>query len=84
VTQFQGQIVAITGAGSGIGRAIAINLASRGAQLALSDYNEAALAETTALLPQGTRVECTVLDVSSREQVFAYAEKVIGDFGRAD
>jgi NAD(P)-dependent dehydrogenase (short-subunit alcohol dehydrogenase family) len=84
VSQFQGQVVAITGAGSGIGRALAINLASRGAQLALADYNEAALAETAALLPQGTRVECTVVDVSSRDQVFAFADKVISDFGRAD
>ncbi len=84
MTQFRGQVVAITGAGSGIGRALAQNLAVRGAQLALSDYNEAALAETAALLPQGTRAECSVLDVSSREQVFAFADKVIGDFGRAD
>ena len=84
MTQFREQVVTITGAGSGIGRALAQNFAARGAQLALSDYNAAALAETAALLPQGTRAECTVLDVSSREQVFAFADKVVGDFGRAD
>jgi NAD(P)-dependent dehydrogenase (short-subunit alcohol dehydrogenase family) len=84
VTQFQGKVVAITGAGSGIGRALAQNLAARGAQLALSDYNEAALGATAALLPKDARAVCTVLDVSSREQMFAFADKVISDFGRAD
>lgn len=84
MTQFRGLVVAITGAGSGIGRALAQNLASRGARLALADYNEAALHETAALLPQETRAECSVLDVSSREQVFAFADKVMNDFGRVD
>lgn len=84
MTRFQDQVIAITGAGSGIGRALAQNFADRGAQLALSDYNEAALRETASLLPATTRCECTVMDVSSREQVFAFANKVIGDFGRAD
>ena len=82
--QFQGKVVAITGAGSGIGRALAQNLAAHGAQLALSDYNEAALAETAALLPKGCRCETTVMDVSSRQQMFAFADKVIGDFGQVD
>ena len=45
MTQFEGKVMAITGAGSGIGRALAQNLAARGAQLALSDYNAAALAQ---------------------------------------
>jgi len=84
VTQFQGKVVAITGAGSGIGRALAQNLAARGALLALADFNEVALNETAALLPADTRVECSVLDVSSREHVFAFADKVMSDFGRAD
>jgi len=84
MTEFRSKVVAITGAGSGIGRALARNLAARGAHLALADYNETSLAKTQALLPAGTRSECTLLDVSSREQMFAFAEKVIGSFGRAD
>jgi len=84
VTSFDGKVVAITGAGSGIGRALAQNLAARGAQLALSDYNEAALTESAALLPKQTRVVCTKLDVSSREQMFAYAEMVASSFGKVD
>jgi NAD(P)-dependent dehydrogenase (short-subunit alcohol dehydrogenase family) len=84
MTHFQGKVVAITGAGSGIGRALAQNLAARGALLALSDYNEAALKETAALLLADTRAECIVMDVSNREQVFAFANAVIAQFGRAD
>ena len=84
MTLFQGNVVAITGAGSGIGRALAQNLAARGASLALSDFNERALAETAALLPSDATVSCTVLDVSSREQVFGFADKVVREFGRAD
>ncbi len=84
MSQFQGQVIAITGAGSGIGRALAQNFAGCGAQLALSDYNEAALAETASLLPASTRTECMVMDVSKRDQVFAFADKVVSDFGRVD
>ena len=38
--QFKGKVAAITGAGSGIGRALALDLASRGCHVALSDINE--------------------------------------------
>ena len=46
VKDFDGRVAAITGAGSGIGRALAIDLAGRGAHLALSDIDEVGLAET--------------------------------------
>ena len=47
------KVVVITGAGSGIGRALALNLARRGSLLALSDVDETGLAETVALAEQG-------------------------------
>jgi NAD(P)-dependent dehydrogenase (short-subunit alcohol dehydrogenase family) len=45
----QDKVVVITGAGSGIGRALAVSAAKMGAKLCLSDWNEAGLAETVAL-----------------------------------
>jgi NAD(P)-dependent dehydrogenase (short-subunit alcohol dehydrogenase family) len=47
---FKNKVVVITGAGSGIGRALACAFASQGAKLALNDFNAAALSETIALL----------------------------------
>lgn len=78
---FQGKVIAITGAGSGIGRALALELGKRGARLALSDIGSKSLAETMALLPQGVDARSQVLDVSSRDGVFSYAESVKHDFG---
>ena len=80
---FKNKVVAITGAGSGIGRALSIELASRGARLALSDVNKTTLDETMTLLPQGVEARGYTLDVSSREAVFQFADDVLRDFGAA-
>ncbi|MEY2873100.1 MAG: hypothetical protein RLZZ373_471 [Pseudomonadota bacterium] len=80
---FKDKVVAITGAGSGIGRALALELAPLGARLALSDINPAALAETVSLLPMGTQARAYPLDVSSRDAVSGHAQDVQRDFGGA-
>lgn len=78
-----GKVGVITGAGSGIGRALAVELVRRGGSVALSDVNEAGLAETVALLGDA-RVLHERVDVSSREAVEAHRDRVLETFGRAD
>ena len=81
IKTLQGAVVVVTGAGSGIGRALAQQLASHGAQLALADVNNAALEETRGLLP-GANVKAYMLDVADAAAVKAFAQKVEVDFGR--
>lgn len=72
----------MTGAGSGIGRALAVELAGRGARLALSDVRETSLEQTAALCRQlGAEARGYRLDVADRAAVFAHAEQVVADFG---
>jgi NAD(P)-dependent dehydrogenase (short-subunit alcohol dehydrogenase family) len=79
---YQHRVAVITGAGSGIGRELARSLASRGARLAISDVNEAALAETKSLCGRA-EVRTYRVDVASRQEVFAHAVDVKRDFGTA-
>jgi len=83
---FEDRVVVITGAGSGIGRALAVHLAARGALLALSDIDETGLAETVRRVrAAGARdVSAERLDVSDRDAFPAYAESVVSRFGRVN
>lgn len=77
----------VTGAGSGIGRAIGIELAQHGCVLALSDINETALQATKQLIldtAPNTTVHLQVLDVANKQAVFEYADKVNADLGCVD
>ena len=83
---FQDKVVVITGAGSGIGRALAQNFASRGARLAISDVDDAGLAETVSRLERaGVReVRADHLDVADRAAFTTYAASVAAHFGRVN
>ncbi len=82
---FRGRVAAITGAGSGIGRALADALARRGAHLALSDIDDVGLAETVARCEGfGVKVTAQHLDVADRDSVYAWAERVVSDHGRVN
>lgn len=80
------KVVVITGAGSGIGRALAVNAAGRGAHVAISDVNEAGLAETVDLVKgAGARaVRSDKLDVAQRDEIVGYAAAVADQFGRVN
>ncbi len=83
---FDGKVVAITGAGSGIGRALAVELGRHGALLALSDVDAQGLAETVAAVvdDSDTEVHCLVVDVASREALQDWADVVVERFGRVN
>jgi NAD(P)-dependent dehydrogenase (short-subunit alcohol dehydrogenase family) len=82
---FKGRVAAITGAGSGIGRALANDLARRGAHLALSDIDDAGLAETVSQCEGfGVKVTSQHLNVADRAAVYAWADVVVADHGEVN
>ncbi len=82
---YAGKTAVVTGAGSGIGRELALNLAGRGARLALSDVNaEAAAATAAQCRTRGAVATSWRLDVAERTAMFAHADDVVAEFGTVD
>ena len=82
---FADKIVVITGAGSGMGRAYALEFARLGARLALNDFDAKGLAETLAMLPHAPAgaVYSEVFDVGDQAAVYAFAAAVQARLGNA-
>ena len=82
MADFAQKVAVVTGAGSGIGAAVAIELARRGAKLAISDIDTEGLARTEeSIRGLGVPVKADRLDVTEREAVVAYADAIREHFG---
>jgi 3-oxoacyl-[acyl-carrier protein] reductase len=82
----RGRVAIVTGGGRGIGRAVAVRLAEKGASVAISYRKDAAAAEEAAAAVRAAGVECEIFkgDVASPEDVQALFKGVGDAFGRVD
>jgi NADP-dependent 3-hydroxy acid dehydrogenase YdfG len=82
---FAGKVCVVTGAGSGIGQALALELGRSGAKLAISDVDTEGLAKTEAeLKAMGAPVKADRLDVTEREAFLLYADEVKAHYGKVN
>ena len=82
---FSNKVALVTGAGSGIGRALALDLADNGCNLAILDWNKDSLAETEAMLKKkNIAVSTHVLDISDREKVNDLPNQVLSHHNNID
>ena len=85
MNKFNSCVAVVTGAGSGIGRQLACQLADAGAQLAISDINADNLEDTRQQVSAcGAKVDATTLDVADQDAVFSYAAHVEQHFGKVN
>lgn len=83
--EFTGKVALVTGAGRGIGREVAVALASLGARVAANDINPINLEETVGLIRQaGGEAREYVFDVAKRMPVEGMVSQVVEHFGRID
>ena len=82
---FAGKVAVVTGAGSGIGQALALELGRSGAKVAISDVDAEGLARTEEQLKAiGATVKADRVDVTEREAFLAYADAVAEHFGKVN
>ena len=83
--EFHGRTIAITGGASGIGQALAVELAKRGSDVALCDLDEAGLEETRQRVERlGRKVTTRLVDVSDRAAVEGFRDMTLEAHGRVD
>jgi len=83
--ELKGKVAVVTGAASGIGRSLALQLASEGCSLSITDINSEGLLETAEIAGNNAvKISTEVVDAADRDQVYAFAEKVVSQHGRVD
>ncbi len=82
IRRFENDVAVVTGAASGIGRALALRLSREGVALALADLNAAGLAETVRAASGQVAVSEHVVDVSDSARMKAFADQVLRHHGR--
>jgi len=80
----QGKVIAVTGAGNGVGRAVTLEALRRGARVAAIDVSASGLDETARLAAAGDRLSTHVVDITDRAAVAALPADVAARFGSVD
>ncbi|MBW2051479.1 MAG: SDR family NAD(P)-dependent oxidoreductase [Deltaproteobacteria bacterium] len=79
------KVAAVTGAASGIGRMLAVNLAKEGCEVAIADLDQAGLEETANMIDdKKIKVSTHLVDVANRDQVYQFADDVQTQHNRVD
>lgn len=82
--ELKDSVAAVTGAASGIGRSLAINLANEGCGLALADIDQDGLKQTADMIQDDIKITTHALDVADREQVYRFADDVAAEHGKVN
>jgi short-subunit dehydrogenase len=82
--KLDGKVVVVTGAGSGMGREVALEALRRGAQVAAVDVNPTTLAESASLADDAARISTHVVDITDRAAVAVLPRAVIDRYGAVD
>ena len=82
--EIEGRVAVVTGAASGIGRAIARSLGARACHVALADIDQAGLQETARLIGDRVKVTCHMLDVSDRTAIARFPSEIAATHGGVD
>ena len=82
--QVDGKVIVVTGAGNGVGRAVALEALRRGARVAGVDVSAAGLAETASLGADPERLSTHVVDITDKAAVAALPAAVVDRFGQVD
>lgn len=87
MTSFEGKVIAITGAASGIARATAQLLAARGAAISIADVQQEGLQATVDSIKEGSpnvKVRSKIVNVTSTQEVDTWIQETVKAFGRLD